>query len=65
MVVLDPFDKLERPGANQQDLASGDCIVTGSSMLKYSNMSNMLGRGLSDVSTTVYLSGVSTVNQSA
>src|SRR5258708_8700053 len=50
------------PGAF--DLASGPSMTCGSSMLNNSNASNIVGRGCSDLRTTVFLSGRSiAVNQ--
>src|SRR5437764_12065191 len=47
------------PGAF--DLASGPSITCGSSILNSSNASNIVGRGCSDLRTTVFLSGTSMV----
>ena len=44
-------------------LASGPSIVSLSTWLKYSKKSKIAGRGRSDLSTTVYLSGVSMVDE--
>ena len=62
VVALHPLDELERSGADRFRLGirTFDRVLV-ESWLKYSKKSKIAGRGRSDLSTTVYLSGVSMV----